>query len=120
MAAPLLQWLSETDTRELSGRPSGLPDLAAPASQLRDAIAHTEEAAAAIRRFVETAESDPERLDEVDERLSVLARLERKYRTDLASLESMRAKVEREIAELRRSSAVIRARSRSRRTSSIA
>ncbi len=75
-------------------------ELGVPASQLRDAVAHTEEVCRSLSEFLEGIESDPVRLHEVEERLHVFGHLERKYRTDIEGLEGLSQRLESEIAEL--------------------
>lgn len=61
-------------------------DLSDPASELRDATAHLEVGVASLRRFLDELEFSPARLEEVEERLGEVDRLERKYRRDVAEL----------------------------------
>jgi len=61
-------------------------ELGAPANELREATAHLEEAAHLLRRFLDDVEYSPARLEEVEERLNEVERLERKYRCDVAGL----------------------------------
>ena len=61
-------------------------ELGEPASELRDATAHLEVGVAALRRFLDELEFSPARLEEVEERLGEVDRLERKYRCDVAEL----------------------------------
>jgi DNA repair protein RecN (Recombination protein N) len=55
------------------------PAMGAPAEALETAAALLEEALAGIRRLHQGLAADPGRLEEVDERLEVIARLRRKY-----------------------------------------
>jgi DNA repair protein RecN (Recombination protein N) len=67
---------------------------------LREAIGQLEEVARSLDSFVGGIEADPERLDEIEERLDQLAGLKRKYRTDLPGLIARRDEIEIEIAAL--------------------
>jgi DNA repair protein RecN (Recombination protein N) len=79
---------------------SKVSELAAPASELRDATAHLEEAVGSLRSFLEELEFSPSRLEEVEERLGELDRLERKYRCDVEELIALLPEVTAELDEL--------------------
>jgi DNA repair protein RecN (Recombination protein N) len=46
---------------------------------LQQSVAQIEEASASLRRFADQLEHDPDRLDQIEERLALLSRLKRKY-----------------------------------------
>ncbi len=70
------------------------------AEEIRAALVHLEEATAALARLVSGSESSPQRLEEVEQRLARLEELQRKYRTDVAGLESRALEAARELAAL--------------------
>ncbi len=74
--------------------------LAPAAEDLRSAALHVEEASAALSSFKSGVEDDPLRLEAVEERLSELERLERKYGTDEAGLTARRDELAGEIRAL--------------------
>lgn len=64
------------------------PDLEAPLDELRDAVLQLQEVAHTLRAYAEGLDSDPKRLDVIEERLETLRRLRRKYGdTEAAVLE---------------------------------
>lgn len=76
------------------------PALQESASALLDALAGSEDAARALRRYVEDLDEDPERIDEVEGRLNLIATLRRKYGEDVRAILAYRDEIAREIAEL--------------------
>ncbi len=74
--------------------------LEGPAGELREALAHLEEACASIVSFASGLEADPARLEEVEARLAELDRLERKYGEDEAGLLRLAGELGGRIAEL--------------------
>jgi DNA repair protein RecN (Recombination protein N) len=74
--------------------------LAEPAACIREASAQLDDAVRGLRSFVDGVETNPARLEEVEERLSLLEALERKYRTDTAGLVARRAAIEAEVGQL--------------------
>lgn len=62
------------------------PDLEAPAGLLDAAIPYLEEAAQAVRQYVSRLEGDPEKLEQIEERLAFLSRLKRKYRASIEDI----------------------------------
>jgi DNA repair protein RecN (Recombination protein N) len=75
-------------------------DLSEAASSLREAAVWAEEAAGRVRSFVDGVEASPGRLDEVEEALAEIARLERKYDLPAEELAPRLEAMEGEIAEL--------------------
>lgn len=73
--------------------------LAAPLEDLSSAEIHLAEAASGLASFIDSVPLDPRRLEEVEERLAELERLEAKYGCDEAGL---RARLEQLAAELER------------------
>jgi DNA repair protein RecN (Recombination protein N) len=75
------------------------PALDAVADQVRAAMVELDDAASALRSYAEGVESDPGRLEELEERLAALDRLKRKHG---GSLEAVLAHAERCRAEIER------------------
>ncbi|MCC7015443.1 MAG: DNA repair protein RecN [Planctomycetes bacterium] len=71
-------------------------------TDLDAARVHLEDAVRALRSLGDRLEIDPRRLEQVEERLAELERLERKYKTDAQGLISRRAELEAELARLER------------------
>ncbi len=72
--------------RLLEARARDVGALNAPRDELEQSILHLEEANRTLRTVAQRVERDPARLEVVEERLVLLERLERKYRTDAAGL----------------------------------
>lgn len=85
---------AERAVTEWSSRVAGLEE---PASELREAALHLEEAVRGLAGFFDGVEDDPARLEVAEERLGQLERLERKYGTDVAGLEAKRDELEGEL-----------------------
>ena len=75
-------------------------DLEGAAEELREASLRLEEGARALVGFLSEADVDPARLEEVEARLGVLERLERKYGKSASELEALRDELEAELADL--------------------
>ncbi len=86
--------------RFLDGWRSRVASLEGPAADLETAYAHLDDAVRALRSLGDQLEVDPRRLEQIEERLAELERLERKYRTDAAGLLARRAELENEVARL--------------------
>jgi DNA repair protein RecN (Recombination protein N) len=73
--------------------------LAGARDELEQAVVHVDEASRALLSFAERVEGDPARLELIEERLSLLEKLERKYQADSAGLLALcvrlRADIER-------------------------
>ncbi len=67
---------------------------------MSEALAHAEESAQGLERFLATLEGDHGRLEEIEERLYRLDLLRKKHRTDVAGLIERAAGIAREIAQL--------------------
>jgi len=65
---------------------------------LEEAVITVQEAARDLGRYVEAADADPERLETVEQRLDLLARLRRKYQTDEAGLLARAVDLSRRLA----------------------
>jgi DNA repair protein RecN (Recombination protein N) len=76
------------------------PRFAATVGLLQQAAAEVEEVAADLRRAAMRIQHDPERLEAIEERLAVFARLKRKYGTDADDLPGRLAELERELSEI--------------------
>ncbi|MFT7678096.1 MAG: DNA repair protein RecN (Recombination protein N) [Planctomycetota bacterium] len=77
-----------------------VPDLQPAANALREASAQLDEGVRELGSFLDRIEVDPQRLEQVEQRLDLLERLERKYRTDIAGLMDLRETLGAELAEL--------------------
>ncbi|HPF13580.1 MAG TPA: DNA repair protein RecN [Planctomycetota bacterium] len=75
-------------------------DVQAPLEALASAAAHLEDAASQLASMVGDVEHDPARLDQLEDLLAGLERLERKYGTDAAGLLSRREELENELQSL--------------------
>jgi DNA repair protein RecN (Recombination protein N) len=75
------------------------PSLKELGERVRDVTLELEDAASALRSYIEDIETDPHRLEQVEERLEVLARLKRKHG---GSLEAVLAHAERCRDEIQR------------------
>lgn len=75
-------------------------DLEGAAEELREASLRLEEGARALVGFLSEADVDPARLEEVEARLGVLERLERKYGKSASELEALRDELEAELSDL--------------------
>jgi DNA repair protein RecN (Recombination protein N) len=73
------------------------PSFATNAEALRQAVVHVEEVALELRRAAERIRHDPERLEQIDERLALLTRLKRKYGGDADALVDRLAELEVEL-----------------------
>jgi DNA repair protein RecN (Recombination protein N) len=77
------------------------PTLAGPARQIDEARLTLEDAAAALRRYADGLEADPERLTEVEERHHLVGKLLRKHQApDVAALLARRAALAAELGDL--------------------
>jgi DNA repair protein RecN (Recombination protein N) len=74
------------------------PSLEEVLAPLREAGIAANEAARALAAYLDRLESDPERLEAVEARRDLVARLTRKYRRDIAELLAWRAEIEHELA----------------------
>jgi len=84
---------------ELGGIASVDPRLDAVAEQVRGVTVELDDAASALRGYLEGIEADPERLEQVEERLTALDRLKRKHG---GSIESVLAHADRCRSEIER------------------
>lgn len=75
-------------------------ELAGPRQQLEEARALIEEAAATLRSYGDRLDADPARLDEVEQRLAVIARLSRKHGGALADVIARRDELRAELDRL--------------------
>jgi len=70
------------------------------AEALRQAVVQVEEVALELRRAAERIRHDPERLEQIEERLALLTRLKRKYTCDADVLLDRQAQLEAELGGL--------------------
>lgn len=73
------------------------PALASEVDLLQQSIAQVEEVSAALRRSADRLEHDPERLEQIEERLALLSRLKRKYACEADDLVERFAALEEEL-----------------------
>jgi DNA repair protein RecN (Recombination protein N) len=76
------------------------PELAPAAGALVDAVEQAEDAARAMRLYLEGMQEDPERIDEVEARLNMIAGLRRKYGDSVREILQHRDEAQAEIDEL--------------------
>ncbi|MCC3750242.1 MAG: DNA repair protein RecN [Halorhodospira halophila] len=109
LAQTQLQALSDDDlaaqaligraVRELEERREIDPALGESADLLQNALAHLEEGCQTLRNFADGLEIDPQRLAELDQRISELRDLARKHRVEVEqlpeTLETLQAQLER-------------------------
>lgn len=88
---------SERTTSDWEDR---IAELAAPAEALRETVGWLEQAESGLRSFVDGIEVSPARLEEVEERLAELDRLQRKYRVEIPELCVRAAELESELERL--------------------
>jgi DNA repair protein RecN (Recombination protein N) len=74
--------------------------LANAANEMDEAVAHLEEGAAELARFLDGVDHSPERLEAIEARLYQIELLEKKYRTDVAGLVARRASIGEELDAL--------------------
>ena len=74
--------------------------LSANAEELRSAASVAAEAEHVLHAYVENLESDPRRLEQIEQRLELLSRLKRKYGETLADVLSYQQRAERELDEI--------------------
>lgn len=89
VASGLLDQLSELD-----------PQLSNISQMLGDALVQTEEASRELRRYAEKVELDPERLQQVDERLGLWLNLARKHQVSNEDLPALHQQLSMQLAEL--------------------
>ena len=65
-------------------------ELGEPSGMLREALIQCEEASAEIARYLSSLESDPDRFNQIEERLAQLHHLARKHRVHIHALSSVR------------------------------
>ncbi|MFE8070715.1 DNA repair protein RecN [Marinobacteraceae bacterium S3BR75-40.1] len=80
--------------------PVDVPELAETQQMLQEAQIQLQEAGSNLRHFVDHYELDPERLQEVEERLSATYQLARKHRTQPEELPDLHERLSRELSEL--------------------
>ncbi|WP_170085257.1 DNA repair protein RecN [Kyrpidia spormannii] len=90
------------------------PGLAGILEMLQSAAANLSEAAHELRRYLETVEADPQKLESVQERLHQLRRLMRKYGGSVESILESAATMENELSRLRNYEADLQERSKAR------
>ena len=74
--------------------------LAEEAARLDESFYRLEDITAAVRRYAEAIEFNPEKLAQIEERLALLRRLQRKYGGDLAEVIAYARRAEAELARL--------------------
>lgn len=77
-----------------------VPELGPHADELREALAHLDEAAQGLEHFLARVEASPARLEQVENRLYEIETLEKKYRTDAAGLAERARSIQAELSAL--------------------
>lgn len=80
-------------SRALEKWEARLSDLAPVAQEVREALAHAEEAALGAERYASRVQASPERLEKVEERLYAYETLMRKHRVDAEGLRALAHKL---------------------------
>ncbi len=70
------------------------------AETLNNAYLQLEDAALALRDYAGRVETDPRRLQEIDDRLDLIGQLKKKYGTTIADIIAFREEIDRELAAL--------------------
>ncbi len=86
--------------RSLSRWGERVVSLEGAAGDLRETLAHLEEACASLVSFADSVEANPSRLEAIESRLAELDRLVNKYGTDDAGLQELAGELRVRIAEL--------------------
>jgi DNA repair protein RecN (Recombination protein N) len=76
------------------------PSMQAVLTRLNDALFALEDVVAELRDYAERTELDPQRLEQVDDRLDLLRRLKRKYGPELEDVRAHAETIQREIEQL--------------------
>jgi DNA repair protein RecN (Recombination protein N) len=97
---PGAQGLVAEAARRLHAMSALDPDLAAPAERLRALDLELADLARDVARYAEAAPADPGRLAELEERLRLLERLQRKYGSSEAEILTFRERAAAELAAL--------------------
>ncbi len=84
----------------LSSLPGSSPVLASASDMLNSALIQVEEASDEVRRYLDQVELNPERLVEVEERLSAAYQLARKHRTQAEALPDLQQTLSEALAQL--------------------
>ncbi len=69
---------------------------------IRDSVYQLEDAAQSLKKYAERIEADPQRLDEVENRLAVFRTLKRKYGATVAEIQEFGRNAQKELHELLR------------------
>ncbi|MCB5227115.1 DNA repair protein RecN [Alishewanella sp. 16-MA] len=69
-------------------------------NMLNDALLQTEEASRELRRYADKVELDPERLQEIDERMGTWLNLARKHQVNVENLAELHQQLSQQLAEL--------------------
>lgn len=77
-----------------------VPDLKSPADLVEQGRLHLEEAALQMRAIASHSTADPERLDQVEERLAMLGRFAKKFAVPSDDLADVLARIETELSEV--------------------
>jgi len=75
-----------------------IPEIAPVGNDLGNALVSVEESAALLQRYGEKIEHNPERLEEINERLAALRSLQKKYKRDIAGILDRQAEIEQSLA----------------------
>lgn len=83
------------EIRAIDDKLSGL------AETLKSAYLQLEDAALALRDYASSTETDPQRLEAIDDRLDLIFRLKKKYALTVAEILAYREEIDRELEQLR-------------------
>jgi DNA repair protein RecN (Recombination protein N) len=86
-----------TSVREIAAIDQGLGDLA---SSLEEAYLQLEDSAISLRDYASRVESDPQALQQADDRLDQISRLKRKYGATVEEVLSFKQQIDTELEEL--------------------
>jgi DNA repair protein RecN (Recombination protein N) len=97
-----VQGLLERVARRIAPLAGSVPELADPAADLERLAEETREVARTLRRYSQTWEDDPERLEEIEGRLALYRRLAGRFRCDPDDLAARRQAIEDQLAAIAR------------------
>jgi DNA repair protein RecN (Recombination protein N) len=100
-----VQDLVERVARRIGHLAESVPELADPATDLERLAEETREVARALRRFSQSWEDDPERLEEIESRLALYRRLATRFRCGPDELAARRDVIEGQLSAIERDEA---------------
>lgn len=91
---------AQTAAREVAAAAKLSPDLAEVAGELQSATAILGEVARSLAGYLHDLEADPDRLEQIEERLALISRLKRKYGDTVPQILAFGERCAQELAEL--------------------